>query len=122
MILIGCNPPKEIDLTARDKSICMFSLVTPTLVVCQYAYFIANQFINFHGLCVFVLCFFQESDSAGTVDLRHFAFYAFAGRSGELRWTRKKEVIIYFYPYTFFLWINSSSKLPNTKIYVIHLD
>lgn len=26
------------------------------------------------------------------VDLRHFAFYAFAGRSGQLRWSRKKEV------------------------------
>ncbi|KAL6552235.1 hypothetical protein OROGR_008389 [Orobanche gracilis] len=28
--------------------------------------------------------------NAGTVDLQHFAIYAFAGRSGELRWTRKK--------------------------------
>ncbi|XP_042030756.1 uncharacterized protein LOC121777536 [Salvia splendens] len=35
----------------------------------------------------------DESESAGTVDLRHFAFYAFSGRSGELRWTRKKENI-----------------------------
>ncbi|KAK6150597.1 hypothetical protein DH2020_015529 [Rehmannia glutinosa] len=33
----------------------------------------------------------EPSDNAGTVDLRHFAFYAFAGRSGELRWTRKNE-------------------------------
>ncbi|KAH6810210.1 FG-GAP repeat-containing protein [Perilla frutescens var. hirtella] len=33
----------------------------------------------------------DESEDAGTVDLRHFAFYAFAGRSGELRWARKKE-------------------------------
>ncbi|KAK6150598.1 hypothetical protein DH2020_015530 [Rehmannia glutinosa] len=33
----------------------------------------------------------DPSDNAGTVDLRHFAFYAFAGRSGELRWTRKNE-------------------------------
>ncbi|KAG8383387.1 hypothetical protein BUALT_Bualt04G0007200 [Buddleja alternifolia] len=35
----------------------------------------------------------DASENAGTVDLRHFAFYAFAGRSGELRWTRKKENI-----------------------------
>ncbi|CAO2828082.1 unnamed protein product [Amaranthus hypochondriacus] len=27
------------------------------------------------------------------VDLRHFAFYAFAGRSGQLRWSRKNEKI-----------------------------
>ncbi|KAL6576098.1 hypothetical protein OROHE_000569 [Orobanche hederae] len=35
----------------------------------------------------------DASDNAGTVDLRHFAFYAFAGQSGELRWTRKNENI-----------------------------
>ncbi|GER40391.1 FG-GAP repeat-containing protein [Striga asiatica] len=35
----------------------------------------------------------DASDNAGTVDLRHFAFYAFAGRSGELRWSRKNENI-----------------------------
>ncbi|CAA2982992.1 FG-GAP repeat-containing [Olea europaea subsp. europaea] len=33
------------------------------------------------------------SGNAETVDLRHFAFYAFAGRSGELRWSRKNENI-----------------------------
>ncbi|KAI3451016.1 hypothetical protein Pfo_007681 [Paulownia fortunei] len=35
----------------------------------------------------------DPSENAGTVDLRHFAFHAFAGRSGELRWTRKNENI-----------------------------
>lgn len=38
------------------------------------------------------LCPVQASD-AGTVDLRHFAFYAFAGRTGIVRWTRKNEVL-----------------------------
>ncbi|KAL7104588.1 hypothetical protein ACP275_08G255200 [Erythranthe tilingii] len=33
----------------------------------------------------------DASENTGTVDLRHFALYAFAGRSGELRWTRKNE-------------------------------
>ncbi|KAL0349562.1 UNVERIFIED_CONTAM: hypothetical protein Sradi_4105400 [Sesamum radiatum] len=35
----------------------------------------------------------HASENAGTIDLRHFALYAFAGRSGELRWTRKNEKI-----------------------------
>ncbi|XP_073151389.1 LOW QUALITY PROTEIN: uncharacterized protein [Henckelia pumila] len=35
----------------------------------------------------------DASDNAGNVDLRHFAVYAFAGRSGELRWSRKFENI-----------------------------
>ncbi|KAL0332963.1 UNVERIFIED_CONTAM: hypothetical protein Scaly_2197800 [Sesamum calycinum] len=35
----------------------------------------------------------DASENAGTIDLRHFALYAFAGRSGELRWTRKNEKI-----------------------------
>ncbi|XP_073034031.1 uncharacterized protein [Primulina eburnea] len=35
----------------------------------------------------------DESENAGNVDLRHFAVYAFAGRSGELRWSRKFENI-----------------------------
>ncbi|XP_071913575.1 uncharacterized protein [Coffea arabica] len=35
----------------------------------------------------------EASDNSGMVDLRHFAFYAFAGRSGQLRWSRKKEDI-----------------------------
>ncbi|MCH81546.1 FG-GAP repeat-containing protein, partial [Trifolium medium] len=34
------------------------------------------------------------SENTGTVDLRHFAFYAFAGRSGVERWSRKNEVNI----------------------------
>lgn len=33
------------------------------------------------------------SENAGNIDLRHFAIYAFAGRSGELRWSRKFENI-----------------------------
>ncbi|XP_073289228.1 uncharacterized protein [Primulina huaijiensis] len=32
-------------------------------------------------------------ENAGNVDLRHFAIYALAGRSGELRWSRKLENI-----------------------------
>lgn len=35
----------------------------------------------------------EASENSGTVDLRHFAFYAFAGRSGILRWSRKNENI-----------------------------
>uniref|UniRef100_A0A2P2JEW8 Uncharacterized protein MANES_02G100000 n=1 Tax=Rhizophora mucronata TaxID=61149 RepID=A0A2P2JEW8_RHIMU len=34
----------------------------------------------------------EASENSGTVDLRHFAFYAFAGRTGVLRWHRKNEV------------------------------
>ncbi|XP_058110246.1 uncharacterized protein LOC131253300 isoform X2 [Magnolia sinica] len=33
----------------------------------------------------------EVPESAGTVDLRHFAFFAFAGRTGTLRWKRKNE-------------------------------
>ncbi|KAJ0968516.1 hypothetical protein J5N97_025433 [Dioscorea zingiberensis] len=38
----------------------------------------------------------NENESSGdsqTVDLRHFAFFAFAGQSGSLRWSRKNENI-----------------------------
>lgn len=35
----------------------------------------------------------EASENAGTMDVRHFAFYAFAGRSGTLRWSRKNENI-----------------------------
>ncbi|XP_059437498.1 uncharacterized protein LOC132170512 [Corylus avellana] len=35
----------------------------------------------------------ETSENPGTVELRHFAFYAFAGRSGALRWDRKNENI-----------------------------
>ncbi|KAJ4823007.1 hypothetical protein Tsubulata_000380 [Turnera subulata] len=35
----------------------------------------------------------EASDNSGTVDLRHFAFFAFAGRTGVLRWSRKNENI-----------------------------
>ena len=35
----------------------------------------------------------QDSENAGMMDLRHFAFYAFAGRTGTVRWTRKNEVV-----------------------------
>ncbi|KAG5061023.1 hypothetical protein JHK87_002052 [Glycine soja] len=35
----------------------------------------------------------EASENSGTVDLRHFAFYAFAGRSGVERWSRKNENI-----------------------------
>lgn len=35
----------------------------------------------------------EASENTGTVDLRHFAFYAFAGRSGVERWSRKTENI-----------------------------
>uniref|UniRef100_A0A803KYL2 FG-GAP repeat-containing protein n=1 Tax=Chenopodium quinoa TaxID=63459 RepID=A0A803KYL2_CHEQI len=34
-----------------------------------------------------------ESVENEVVDLRHFAFYAFAGKSGQLRWSRKNEKI-----------------------------
>ncbi|KAL5752565.1 hypothetical protein ACOSP7_022762 [Xanthoceras sorbifolium] len=35
----------------------------------------------------------EAADNSGTVNLRHFAFYAFAGRNGALRWSRKNENI-----------------------------
>ncbi|GFY80324.1 FG-GAP repeat-containing protein [Actinidia rufa] len=35
----------------------------------------------------------EASENSGTVDLRHFAFYAFAGRTGTLQWSRKNENI-----------------------------
>nr|KYP66914.1 hypothetical protein KK1_013225 [Cajanus cajan] len=35
----------------------------------------------------------EASENSGNVDLRHFAFYAFAGRSGVERWSRKNEVL-----------------------------
>ncbi|GMH24022.1 hypothetical protein Nepgr_025865 [Nepenthes gracilis] len=35
----------------------------------------------------------EEIENTGTVDLRHFAIYAFAGRTGQLRWSRKNENI-----------------------------
>lgn len=35
----------------------------------------------------------EDSGNSATVDLRHFAFYAFAGRTGTIRWTRKNENI-----------------------------
>ncbi|KAG8076389.1 hypothetical protein GUJ93_ZPchr0006g45823 [Zizania palustris] len=33
----------------------------------------------------------KQASETGTADLRHFALYAFAGRTGELRWSRKNE-------------------------------
>lgn len=33
----------------------------------------------------------EDPGNSATVDLRHFAFYAFAGRTGATRWTRKNE-------------------------------
>ncbi|XP_015689377.1 uncharacterized protein LOC102718059 [Oryza brachyantha] len=35
----------------------------------------------------------KQASETGTADLRHFALYAFAGRTGELRWSRKNENI-----------------------------
>ncbi|XP_034224906.1 uncharacterized protein LOC117634794 isoform X3 [Prunus dulcis] len=35
----------------------------------------------------------EASENSGTVDLRHFALFAFAGGSGAIRWTRKNENI-----------------------------
>ncbi|XP_031260759.1 uncharacterized protein LOC116118946 [Pistacia vera] len=35
----------------------------------------------------------EASENSGNVNLRHFAFYAFAGESGALRWSRKNENI-----------------------------
>ncbi|GAB2282792.1 hypothetical protein Dimus_017327 [Dionaea muscipula] len=35
----------------------------------------------------------ESVESTGPVDLRHFAMYAFAGRTGQLRWSRKNENI-----------------------------
>ncbi|THU44995.1 hypothetical protein C4D60_Mb02t13220 [Musa balbisiana] len=35
----------------------------------------------------------KENSGSGNVDLRHFAFYAFAGRTGTLRWSRKNDNI-----------------------------
>lgn len=35
----------------------------------------------------------EPTENAGNVDLRHFALYAFAGKSGQLRWSRKNENI-----------------------------
>jgi len=34
----------------------------------------------------------MQGSEASNADLRHFALYAFAGRSGDLRWSRKNEV------------------------------
>jgi hypothetical protein len=34
----------------------------------------------------------MQGSEAGNADLRHFALYAFAGRSGDRRWSRKNEV------------------------------
>ncbi|CAI0392947.1 unnamed protein product [Linum tenue] len=33
----------------------------------------------------------EASENSGAVNLRHFAFYAFAGLTGQLRWSRKNE-------------------------------
>ena len=44
---------------------------------------------NINNLCFLPL---QTVENSEVVDLRHFAFYAFAGRSGQLRWNRKNEV------------------------------
>uniref|UniRef100_A0A7N0UBT2 FG-GAP repeat-containing protein n=1 Tax=Kalanchoe fedtschenkoi TaxID=63787 RepID=A0A7N0UBT2_KALFE len=33
----------------------------------------------------------ETSENTGAVDLRHFAFFAFSGRTGQVRWTRKNE-------------------------------
>ncbi|CAI0392946.1 unnamed protein product [Linum tenue] len=35
----------------------------------------------------------EASENSGAVNLRHFAFYAFAGLTGQLRWSRKNENI-----------------------------
>jgi hypothetical protein len=35
----------------------------------------------------------KQGSETGTADLRHFALYAFAGRTGERRWSRKNENI-----------------------------
>ncbi|GJX20608.1 two-component response regulator-like APRR5 [Tanacetum coccineum] len=35
----------------------------------------------------------ESADSSGAVDLRHFSFYAFAGRTGTLFWSQKNENI-----------------------------
>ena len=37
------------------------------------------------------------------MDLRHFAFYAYAGRSGILRWDRKNEVISFVISFILYL-------------------
>ncbi|RRT74923.1 hypothetical protein B296_00014957 [Ensete ventricosum] len=38
----------------------------------------------------------MQNSGSGNVDLRHFAFYAFAGRTGTLRWSRKNDVCFSF--------------------------
>ena len=38
------------------------------------------------------ILFFIQASGSGTADLRHFVFYAFAGRTGIPRWHRKSEV------------------------------
>ncbi|KAJ8451964.1 hypothetical protein Cgig2_007447 [Carnegiea gigantea] len=35
----------------------------------------------------------EPAENSAIVDLRHFAFYAFAGKTGQLRWSRKNEKI-----------------------------
>uniref|UniRef100_A0A453MNN1 Uncharacterized protein n=1 Tax=Aegilops tauschii subsp. strangulata TaxID=200361 RepID=A0A453MNN1_AEGTS len=35
----------------------------------------------------------KQASEAGNVDVRHFALYAFSGRTGALRWSRKNENI-----------------------------
>ncbi|THF99235.1 hypothetical protein TEA_013115 [Camellia sinensis var. sinensis] len=50
----------------------------------------------------------EASENSGTVDIRHFAFYAFAGRTGTLRWNRKNEVTI--------LTQNRDSAFPKKKL------
>ncbi|KAJ6818483.1 uncharacterized protein M6B38_406085 [Iris pallida] len=35
----------------------------------------------------------EDSTNSATADLRHFALYAFAGRTGAIRWSRKNEKI-----------------------------
>jgi hypothetical protein len=54
----------------------------------------------------------EASENTGTVDLRHFAFYAFAGRSGVERWSRKNEVVFFLLWFLVhsIVWVLSSCK------------
>lgn len=50
------------------------------------------------ALFIFVtsVVYLQATENPGTVDLSHFSFYAYAGRTGLLRWTRKTDVSLVF--------------------------
>lgn len=86
--------------TCQSWNIVLFSLHVSCLITCSSMEKICsfrNKLMSLllSGFIYWYLVPTQASENSGTVNLRHFAFYAFDGRKGGLRWSRKNEVPFY---------------------------